>query len=59
MAKTAALTIAVAIIATLSAFAISVGALVVDSMWRSGNPADRAGVVATGELGLCDFGSPP
>lgn len=38
---------------------VSVGSLVVDSMWRSGNPADRAGVIATGQLGLCDFGSPP
>jgi hypothetical protein len=38
---------------------VSVGSLVVDSMWRSGNPADRAGVVATGQMGLCDFRSPP
>jgi hypothetical protein len=39
--------------------AISVGSLVVDSMWRSGNPADRSEQLANGNLGLCDFGSTP
>ena len=38
---------------------VSDGTLVVDSKWRTGNPADRAGLLANGQLGLCLFGSPP
>ena len=38
--------------------AISVGSLVVDSMWRTGNPADRTVPLANGQVGLCQFGGP-
>lgn len=31
----------------------STGTLVVDSFWRSGNPADRTAVLANGQVGLC------
>ena len=39
-------------------FGISVGSLVVDSMWRTGNPADRTVPLANGQVGLCQFGGP-
>ena len=39
--------------------AISDGTRVVDSKWRTGNPADRAGTLASGAVGLCTFASPP
>ena len=39
-------------------FAISVGSLVVDSMWRTGNPADRTVPLANGQVGLCQYGGP-
>ena len=39
--------------------AISDGTRVVDSRWRTGNPADRAGTLASGAVGLCTFASPP
>ena len=35
----------------------SMRTLVVDSSWRSGNPADRTVVLANGQVGLCNFGS--
>jgi hypothetical protein len=37
----------------------SVGTLVVDSMWRTGNPADRVPILANGHIGLCEFGTSP
>ena len=37
----------------------SVGTVVRNSRWRSDNPADRRGILATGERGLCEFGGPP
>jgi Fibronectin type III domain len=37
----------------------STGTLVEDSRWRSGNPADRSGMLPTGERGMCDHGSDP
>ncbi len=40
-------------------FGVSVGSLVVDSMWRTGNPADRTVVLANGQIGLCKFSGPP
>jgi hypothetical protein len=39
-------------------FAISIGSLVVDSMWRTGNPADRTVPLANGQVGLCQYGGP-
>lgn len=35
------------------------GTVVRNSRWRSGNPAERRGILANGQTGLCDFGSPP
>jgi hypothetical protein len=35
------------------------GTVVRNSMWRSGNPADRRGILANGQTGLCNHGSPP
>jgi hypothetical protein len=37
----------------------STGTVVRNSKWRSGNPADRRGILANGQTGLCDHGSPP
>jgi hypothetical protein len=37
----------------------SVGNVVRNSRWRSDNPRDRRGRLATGLRGLCDFGGPP
>ena len=39
-------------------FGVSVGSLVVDSMWRTGNPADRTVRLANGQTGMCQFGGP-
>jgi hypothetical protein len=39
-------------------FAISTGSLVVDSRWRTGNPADRIAPLANGQVGLCQYGGP-
>jgi hypothetical protein len=35
------------------------GSKVIDSKWRTGNPADREGLLANGQTGLCRFASPP
>jgi hypothetical protein len=35
------------------------GSTVIDSKWRTGNPADRVVPLANGQTGLCRFGSPP
>lgn len=35
------------------------GTVVRNSRWRSGNPAERRGILANGQTGLCDHGSPP
>ncbi|HXV57300.1 MAG TPA: DNRLRE domain-containing protein [Gaiellaceae bacterium] len=35
------------------------GSRVIDSKWRTGNPADRVGLLANGQTGLCRFASPP
>jgi hypothetical protein len=35
------------------------GTVVRNSAWRSGNPAERRGILANGQTGLCDHGSPP
>jgi hypothetical protein len=40
-------------------FGASFGSLSVDSMWRTGNPADRTVVLANGQIGLCRYSSPP
>ena len=38
---------------------VSDGSLVVDSKWRTGNPADQLGTLASGATGLCRFASAP
>jgi hypothetical protein len=35
------------------------GTVVRNSKWRSGNPKERRGILANGQTGLCNFGSPP
>jgi hypothetical protein len=35
------------------------GTVVRNSWWRSGNPAERRGILANGQTGLCNHGSPP
>ena len=37
----------------------SVGTVVVDSWWRSGNPAERRGILANGQTGLCNHSGGP
>jgi hypothetical protein len=37
----------------------SVDTVVRNSKWRSGNPADRRGILANGQTGLCNFGTDP
>ena len=37
----------------------SVGTVVVDSFWRSGNPAERQGILANGQTGLCNHSGGP
>lgn len=37
----------------------STNSLVVDSRWRSGNPADRSVILANGQEGLCHFSGQP
>lgn len=37
----------------------STGTVVRNSKWRSGNPRDRRGILANGQTGLCNHGSPP
>jgi hypothetical protein len=37
----------------------SVGTVVVDSFWRSGNPAERQGTLANGQTGLCNHSGGP
>jgi hypothetical protein len=37
----------------------SVGTVVRNSKWLSGNPRDRRGTLANGQTGLCNFGSDP
>jgi hypothetical protein len=37
----------------------STGTVVVDSWWRSGNPAERNGILANGQTGLCNHSGGP
>ncbi len=37
----------------------SSGTVVRNSRWRSGNPADRRGILANGQTGMCNYGGPP
>ena len=37
----------------------SSGTVVRNSKWRSGNPNERRGILANGQTGLCNHGSPP
>jgi hypothetical protein len=37
----------------------STGTVVVDSWWRSGNPAERRGILANGQTGLCNHSGGP
>ena len=37
----------------------SVGTTVIDSFWRSGNPAERQGILANGQTGLCNHSGGP
>jgi hypothetical protein len=39
-------------------FGVSFGSVAVDSMWRTGNPADRTVTLANGQIGLCQYGGP-
>ena len=37
----------------------SQGTVVRNSKWRCGNPDERRGILANGQTGLCNYGSPP